>query len=180
MVSTMYPQGSQYGVVAYEITTGYISATAQNPDAAYHFLSAVANNPQLFSGMPARQSLVNDPAVIAAQGEEVVAIYQQLDALLRDPNTIVLPVQSGQGGMNAFNFIQEYWLRRAFDSYVLEGADLEQALSEAEMLTLAYMECTQGVVVDTTMTDIGEQRREAAEKMLACATGVDPTFGLTD
>lgn len=74
---TTYPQGSQYNAVAYEITAGYISATAQNPEAAYRFLSEVARTPQLFSGMPARASLVADPAVIAAQGASVVTAYQQ-------------------------------------------------------------------------------------------------------
>jgi ABC-type glycerol-3-phosphate transport system substrate-binding protein len=177
MVMTTYPQGSQFNVIAYNITTGYISATAQNPDATYNFLSAVARNPQLFSGMPVRQSLLNDPAVIASQGQDIVAIYQQIDTLLRSPNTIVFPTLAGGGGVNATNFTQEYWLRRAFDNYVLNGADLETELSEAQTYTQAYMECAQSIVVDTTNSDVGEQQRQRFDQIRTCATGVDPTFG---
>ncbi len=177
MVLTTYPQGSQYGVIAYEITTGYVSATAQNPDATYRFLSAVAQNPQLFSGMPARRSLVNDPAVVAAQGQDIAAAYQQLDALMRAPNTIVFPMQSGAGGAGALNFIQEYWLRRAFDNYVNNGADLDVELADAQQYTQAYMECAAGITLDTTATDFGDQFRASAEQIRTCATSVDPTFG---
>jgi len=177
LVTTTYPRGSQYNVIAYEITTGYISATAQNPDATYRFLSEVAHSPQLFSGMPARQSLVNDPVVMAAQGEEIVAVYQQLDALLRAPNTIVFPTfTTGRGG-GGLTMMQSYWLRGAMDAYVQEGADLETELAEAEALTLAYMECVQGIAVDTSAAapdQFGEQFRMMGE----CATMVDPSFSL--
>lgn len=173
---TTYPQGSQYNAVAYEITAGYISATAQNPEAAYRFLSAVARTPQLFSGMPARGSLVSDPAVIAAQGANVVAVYQQLDALLRAPNTIVFPTFGAGRGGGELTMVVSYWLRRAFDRYVLEGADLESELAEAEQLTLAYLECTQGITVDQSV-DTPEQRFQQFEALRQCATSVDPEFG---
>ncbi len=173
---TTYPQGSRYNAVAYEITAGYISATAQNPEAAYRFLSEVARTPQLFSGMPARASLVSDPAVIAAQGANVVAVYQQLDALLRAPNTIVFPTFGAGRGGGELTMAVSYWLRRAFDRYVQEGADLETELAEAEQLTLAYLECTQGIAIDQSV-DTPEQRFQQFEALRQCATSVDPEFG---
>ncbi len=176
-VTTTYPQGSQYGVIAYEITTGYISATAQNPDATYRFLSEVSRHPRLFSGMPARQSLTSNPDVVAAQGAEIVAVYQQLDALLRSPNTIVFPTfTTGRGG-GGLTMIQSYWLRRAFDRYISEGADLELELAEAEALTLAYLECTQSITVDVSETS-GQQMGRQFELIGQCATSVDPTFSM--
>ncbi len=178
MVTTTYPQGSTYGVIAYEITTGYISATAQNPEAAYRFLSAVSRSPQLFSGMPARQSLVYDPIVAAAQGPEVVAVYQQLDAVLRNPNTIVFPTFTGGGGRAALTFIDNYWLNRAMDRYVLEDADLEFELAEAEMITKAYQECAVGIVIDETADGQGGGQRQVFEQIQQCATSVDPEFSL--
>ncbi|MBI5960546.1 MAG: extracellular solute-binding protein [Chloroflexi bacterium] len=177
-VLTTYPRGSQYSVVSYEITTGYVSATTQNPESTYSFLSTVAGNPQLFSGMPARTSLISDPAVLAAQGSDITGAYQQLDALLRDPNTIVFPTLTGGGGANITNFIQEYWLRRAFDNYVINGADLEYELTEAETFTRAYMECSAGIVVDTTVIDNFERQREVATQIMTCAQAADPDFGL--
>jgi len=176
-VVAAYPQGSQFNVLAYQITTGYISATAQNPDATYRFLSQVSRNPQLFSGMPVRQSLLSDPAVMASQGEEIVAVYQQLDALLRSPNTIVYPTFTQGRGGGGLTMMQSYWLRRAFDRYVSEGADLETELADAETLTLAYQECVQSITVDTS-ADAQGQLGEQFQQMGQCATTVDPTFSL--
>ena len=176
-VMTTYPQGSKYGVIAYEITTGHISATAQNPDAAYRFLSEVSRSPQLFFGMPARQSLTSDPDVVAAQGAEIVAVYQQLDALLRSPNTIVFPTFTMGRGGGGLSMIESYWLRRAFDRYVTEGADLELELADAEELTLAYLECAQSVTIDVFQTG-GDQMRQQFELIGQCATSVDPTFSM--
>ncbi|MBN1681388.1 MAG: extracellular solute-binding protein [Anaerolineae bacterium] len=177
-ITTTYPQGNDYGVIAYEITTGYISTTTQNPDATYRFLSMVARNPQLFSGMPARQSLVSDPAVVAAQGENVAAVYQQLDTLLSSPNTIVFPTYSAGRGMSATSFVQEYWLKQAFDEYVMSGADLELELADAETLTLAYLDCVQGIVVDETAAE--GPGFGYFQQINQCATGVDPEFSLMD
>lgn len=176
-VTTTYPQGNTYGVIAYEITTGYISATAQNPEAAYRFLSVVSRSPQLFSGMPARQSLVYDPVVAAAQGPEIVAVYQQLDAILRNPNTIVFPTFTQGGGRAALSFVENYWLNRAMDRYVLEDADLALELAEAEMLTLAYQECVAGITINAEPGQGGMQR-EVFMQMQQCATAVDPDFSL--
>ncbi len=175
LITTTFPQGSQYNVIAYEITTGYISATAQNPDAAYRFLSEVARNPQLFSGMPARQSLTSDPDVIASQGEEVVAVYQQIDALLRSSNTIVFPTfTTGRGG-GGLSMMLSYWLRQAFDQYVEEDADLDTALADAQAITLAYVECVNAITVDTS-TDAPEQMGAQFQAIANCAASVDPTF----
>jgi ABC-type glycerol-3-phosphate transport system substrate-binding protein len=176
-IMTTYPEGTQYGVIAYQITTGYISATAQNPDAAYRFLSLVARNPQLFSGMPARQSLVNDPTVAAEQGENVAAMYQKIDALLRASNTIVFPTfTEGRGGA-ATSMMVSYWLRQAFDDYINNGTDLDTALADAEATTLAYQDCVSSVVIDTT-AEVQDQRRQQFEAISQCATSVDPSFTL--
>ncbi len=177
LLTTTYPQGQQYGVVSYTITTGYISATAQNPEATYGFLSEVARNPQLFSGMPVRQSLVNDPTVVASQGATVAQVYQQLDSLLRSPNTIVFPAITTGGGALALDFIQEYWLKQAFDNYVLNGSDLDYELSQAQNTTLAYMDCVQGMTVDTSTTT-QQQQGALFDQIRTCATSVDPTFVL--
>jgi spermidine/putrescine-binding protein len=178
MVTTTYPQGSAFGVIAYEITTGYISADAQNPQAAYRFLSAVARSPQLFAGMPARGSLGGDPVVVAAQGPEVAAVYQQLDVLLRAPNTIVFPTFSAGRGRSVINFIEAYWLNRAMDRYVLQDADLEYELAEAETLTRAYQQCAASIVVDESGSSPNEARRELFLQIQQCALSVDPTFSL--
>ncbi len=174
-VNTLYPQGTQYNALAYQIGTAYISVTAQNPEATYRFLSLVSRSPQLFDGMPARQSLVSDPAVVASQGEEVTSIYRQLDALLRSPNTIVFPTFT-QGRGSITSQMASYWLLAAFDSYVVDGADLETALADAQMMTLAYQECVASIAVDTS--DVPEAMMQLGEQIMGCATSVDPSFSM--
>jgi ABC-type glycerol-3-phosphate transport system substrate-binding protein len=176
MLQTMYPQGSQYGAVAYQITTGYISATAQNPEGAYRFLSTIARNPQLFSGMPARQSLVNDPTVEAAQGQDITAIYQELDTLLRSPNTIVFPTFTEGRGGGALSFLQTYWLQKAFDNYVNNNADLDTELTDAQQITTAYLECAANIVVDTSAATGNNPGGGRFQALGQCATTADPTF----
>ncbi len=174
-VNTLYPQGTRYNALAYQISTAYISATAQNPEATYRFLSLVSRSPQLFDGMPARQSLVSDPAIIASQGEEVTSVYRQLDALLRSPNTIVFPTFT-QGSGSITSLMVSYWLLAAFDSYMTDGADLETALADAQMMTLAYQECIASIAVDTS--DAPEAMIQRGQQIMGCAASVDPAFGM--
>lgn len=174
LVSVMYPQGTKYSVASYTITTGYISATTQNPDATYRFLSDVARNPQLFNGMPARQSLVTNPVVATSQGTDVAALYTQLDTLLKNPNTIIFP-SFGAGRGNITSFVEEYWLGKAFDNYVLNGKDLQTELQNAQTMTQAYEECAKNITTDTTLT-AQQQRQQLIQQISQCATSVDPTF----
>ena len=41
--------------------TGYISATSQNPDACYRWLTYIAQHVDIFGAMPARLSQITDP-----------------------------------------------------------------------------------------------------------------------
>ncbi len=175
LVETLYPQSTSRGFVSFDITTGYISATAQSPEAAYRFLSAIASHPVLFNGMPVRRSLLSDPAVVAAQGEKIAAIYAQLDALLQKPNTVVFPANSGMGGIAA-NFITEYWLKAAFDRYVLENGDLLTALEDAQSTTQAYLDCV--AQQTSTATTSGDPMFGQFQQMATCVTLVDPSITL--
>ena len=55
-----FPTGT-YNGTSYNITAGYISAKAQNPDACYRWLSYLAQHIDVFGAMPARLSQINDP-----------------------------------------------------------------------------------------------------------------------
>jgi ABC-type glycerol-3-phosphate transport system substrate-binding protein len=170
----LYPQGSQYGVISYNIYAGYISTTAENPEACYRWLSSVAQNPQLFSGMPAQRSLINDPEVVASMDADTLAVYAQVDAIMQNPNTIVFPSIIG-GGRGATSFLTEYWLKQAYDNYVLDGADLETELMEAEVTTQAYLDC----VATLPPTDPSQGNGFGAfQGLQECAQRVDPEFNL--
>ena len=91
-----YPRGSQFAAVSYSVGSAYISAKAPNPEACYRWISTVSHHPELFDAMPARRSLIGSPVLAASQGPELVAFYNQIDGLLKDPNTIPLDFAVGR------------------------------------------------------------------------------------
>ncbi|MBZ0290012.1 MAG: hypothetical protein K8I30_20475, partial [Anaerolineae bacterium] len=166
-----YPQGSQYIPVSYSIGTAYISAGSQNPEACYRWISTLARHPELFSSMPARRSLMNDPAVAANLDADLLAAFNQVADLLAQPNVINLP--SGFGGTPESTWIQT-WLNRAFDRYVLEDADLQSELEQAQVYAREYQTCAAGI--PPYDAESGQTSIEYFGQFTECATQVDPTI----
>ncbi len=165
---SLYPRGSKYAALSYTLRTGYISATAQSPEACYRWLTTLASHPELFDAMPARRSLLHDPALAASQGKETVAFYSQIDALLQDPNTVVIP--SPLGGMSSPTaLLEQRWLFKAFDAYVLTGADLDAPLKDAEQMTKGFQECVAGLPASSNNVSRMQQ-------VYTCAKKVDPAM----
>ncbi|MHB8627063.1 MAG: ABC transporter substrate-binding protein [Aggregatilineales bacterium] len=168
-----FPSGSQYNAVSYSLTTGYISAKAQNPDACYRWLSMIAQHSELFSAMPARRSLLNSPNLAATQGADRVNLYKQMDTLLGSPNTITFP-SLFQGGAAPTGFILEHWLYTAFDNYVLHNADLNTELKNAQDLAQGFQQCTASIPpYDPASAQTASQYKQ---QYLACAVKVDPSL----
>ncbi|MBZ0295123.1 MAG: extracellular solute-binding protein [Anaerolineae bacterium] len=162
---TTYPSGSQYTPIAYDIGTGYISANTQSPDACYSWLKTISRHTELFSAMPASRSLATtlDP--------QTANLYDQVDNILQQPGVIEMP--SGFG--NARTIWPQNWLNRAFDRYVLEDADLDLELSQAEAYAKEYQTCIDNIA-PLTEGSIDEQR-QYFQQFQQCATSVDPTIG---
>jgi len=168
---TTYPSGSQYSAVSYDMGTAYISATTQNADACYRWISAIARQPELFSAMPARRSFINDPAFVASQGADTVAIYNQFDALMASPNTINFQSPFA-GDSNPGNFLVEFWMQRAFDHYVLQSADLNAELAQAQGYISAYQQCAANIAPFDAAT---QDRQAYLQQFADCAALVDST-----
>ncbi len=166
---TTYPAGSVYTPVSYTITTGYISASAENPDACYRWLSTIARHPELFNSMPARRSLLSDPAVVAALGQDAVDFYSQYDAVIQSPNAVVFP--TAFAGADQTSFILQLWLNRAFDNYVLNDGDLEADLADAQTFASAYQECAANLPpVDRSAGP------EVFQQIQECVVAADPSM----
>ncbi len=165
---SLYPRGSKYAALSYILRTGYISATAQNPEACYRWLTTLASHPELFDAMPARRSQLHDPALAASQGKDAMAFYSQIDSLLQDPSTVVIPSQLGGLGSPTL-LLEQRWLFKAFDAYVLNGADLDAALKEAEQMTNGFQECVSQLPASN---DNGIR----IQQVVGCAFKVDPAF----
>ncbi len=174
--SVNFPQNSAYQTMGLGQVGGlYISKHAPNPDACYRWIAKVAASPELVGGvMPARMSIINDPALLAAQGENAVAMYQELAKLLASPQTIIFHSGFGGGGIYSLEmFFVNQWLNRAFDKYVLEDGDLEAALTDAQNKVDAFITCTtQEAAVSDGSTDADLNAHY--EAVASCMKLVDP------
>lgn len=176
---TSFPRGRQFTGIAYDIGAGYILSTAQNPEACYRWFSFLSGRPDLFTAMPARRSAIDALESSAVQGEDLAAIYAEIDALLQDPTTVIVPSQFSGAGGDIGEFVVPIWLNRAMDAYVLEDADLETALSDAQYYATTYMECISGIErVDIgTLADMSlQEQMNYTRQFIDCAVSVDPSL----
>ncbi|HVO43281.1 MAG TPA: extracellular solute-binding protein [Aggregatilineales bacterium] len=169
-----YPRGNQFSGVSYDIGTGYIYSGTKYPEACYRWLSTLARHPELFNAMPARRSLLTDPIVSAASGADLTSLYNQIDDVLQDRNTVAFP-SLFSGGSNPTTFIYQYWLFQAFDNYVVRDGNLDSDLKDAEDKSKSMQSCTQSLPpIDYSSQDTMRQYVKAFGK---CASRVDPTLG---
>ncbi|MBZ0301512.1 MAG: extracellular solute-binding protein, partial [Anaerolineae bacterium] len=163
-----YPRGSQHTPISFDLSTAYISTNAANPDACYRWIRELAQHADLFSAMPVQRSLIDDPST----APELAGLYHQIDTILSDPATIISPSVLRTGGGSIW---MQFWLRRAFDRYVLEDADLDAELAEAEQFTRDYAQCA--AEIPPTNPTTPEDQLAYFQQFGACAHQVDPTAG---
>ncbi|MBZ0283622.1 MAG: extracellular solute-binding protein [Anaerolineae bacterium] len=166
--TTTYPMGNTFNAITYGVGTAYISATTQNADACYRWLSTLSQHMELFSGMPARRSQMND----ASRTADEISFYTQIDALMSDPNTVEFP--SAFRGASPASFLQLRWLEQVFDNYVLNDADLETELAEAQLISQTFQECVAGIPAFDPATD---DQRGYFQQFGECARLADPEMG---
>lgn len=166
-----YPGGTYTGA-SFSVGTGYISATAQNPDACYRWLSYIAQHVGVFGAMPARLSQINDPAMQATFGANA-SFYAAYAQLLQSPTTIVFP--SAGANSSVGDFLTQFFLNRAFDNYVLHDADLDAELADAQTYATAFQQCVAALPPEDTIVG-GIGRRGVNMGILDCATSIDSSF----
>jgi ABC-type glycerol-3-phosphate transport system substrate-binding protein len=172
-LAVTYPRGNTYSPASYTINTAYISATAENPDACYRWLSFISVRAELLSGMPARRTLLNDPVFEAAAGSEQAAFYREFDAYMQSPDAVSFP-SFGASTVGVGNLVIQQWLFRAFDRYVLQDADLEVELEEVELFVRSYQECEAGI--PPYDPDLFPEQDEYAQFYIDCVTRIDPSY----
>jgi ABC-type glycerol-3-phosphate transport system substrate-binding protein len=163
-----YPTGTERAAASYTIGTGYVSAKTANPEACYRWLSTVAKHTELFSSMPARASLISDPALAATQGADLVALYTDMLKVLQSPTTVVYPSLGG-GAMSGA--LLQMWLYNAFDAYVVNNGDLAAALKDAEGYAKAFQDCVNALPPYDPAT---QNQRSYFQQYGQCATKADP------
>ena len=76
-------------------------------------------------------------------------ILDDVDEILSSPNTVIFPPGSARR-------------QEAFDAYVLEDADLEAALADAEQITLDFQACVAAIPDD--VSDFDQQWQTCVEQ----------------
>ncbi len=167
-----FPKGSKVQLMAFSVGTLYISATAQNADACYKWISTFAQHPELTEAMPARHSLLNDPKMDTLYGAALSATYRDVSTVLDDPNTIGAPSLIG-GFTNIASIAVQHWLFQAWDNYVLNGKDLNTELQDSQKFADGFLQCAAGIpAFDPAQGKYSDYQ----QKFLTCATTVDPAL----
>ncbi len=172
-----FPRGTDTIPMALDISTGVISAKTQYPEACYRWLSTIAQHPEVLSAMPARRSLLNSEELKVSQGEDIVALYQEFDRLLQEPGVVLFPGQFGFGGSSFMGFYLQIFMNQAFDSYVLEDADLEAALTLAQQQMDEYAACASSIeiVENSVIANMTEDEARVYFRQFAqCAIDIQP------
>ncbi|MGB7338067.1 MAG: extracellular solute-binding protein [Phototrophicaceae bacterium] len=137
-----FPNGMVYTPVSLDVGTAYISSNSQNIDVCYRWISTLSHHPELFDGMPIRQSQIS-----ANEIDPNRQLYLSIAEQLSSPNAVVVP--SGFDTIaTPINIPLHIWLNRAFDNYVLNDANLEQELAQAQVFAEEYLGCAAGVSQD--------------------------------
>lgn len=168
----LFPTGRQYNGVAYNLGTAYISTQAQNPEACYRFISTLSKHPELFLAMPVRHSSLASPTLAATTNPDVLALYRQIDTLLKDPHTVAFPAFN-KGTITISALMVQHWLFEAFDAYVLNSGDLDVALKNAETYANGFQACIANLPVLTTASASRNDTAEVTKQYIDCAEKVD-------
>lgn len=172
-VPVPFPSGTQFSAVNYDIGGLYVSSSTDFADACYRFISSVSTNPTLVTAMPARRSVLSNPDLATLQSPETVQLYNDIVFKLDDPNTIAIPTGFAGGVEGVGDALLGLWLIRSFDRYVLEDADLEVELEEAQLFSENYRDCASAIppydpAIDQAISYFGQ--------FFDCAIQVDPSL----
>lgn len=174
---TNYPAGNQYTPVAYSVGSAHIGSQSQNPEACYSWIKTIASRPDLLAAMPARRSLVETSDVGVLFGEDLAALYQTFVEKLDRPDVIVFPGEFG-GSSGSFGlFIEQTWMNRAFDNYILKEGNLEQDLADAASMITTYRECYGQIpAFDPSLYSNPEEAVQYYRQYVDCAVDLDPSL----
>lgn len=129
-----FPTGQETIPVSFYSTSSFIFSHALYPEACYDWLREITRHPELFPGMPAYFSVINNQGNGVIYDETEVSTFRRYADMINAPDHVFIsPFGLGHG--------EALFMDRAFDRYVLEDADLQSELALAQELTLAYRAC---------------------------------------
>jgi ABC-type glycerol-3-phosphate transport system substrate-binding protein len=111
----------------------YINANTPHPEACWEWIKFLSER-FVGIGIPARRSLVESEAFREKKGKRAQALY--LEAWECEGSNISRGLEGLPGSREAYHF-----LRKALEEIVWEGADVHQALAEAQRKADTYVDC---------------------------------------
>ncbi|UCH59402.1 MAG: extracellular solute-binding protein [Anaerolineales bacterium] len=137
----------------------YISTQSQDPLACWEWIKFISEQPNLFAGLPARQSIVESPAWEAVVGRADAAAYRAAFANYK-------PAEVAE--MDMLNVLWPVigWRDQAIWA-ALNGQELPQALTTLQNKAEVYLACTIAL-------DLSKPNEQLTEDILACQQQADP------
>src|SRR5690606_33511988 len=152
------------------------------PDACYRWLSFLSRRGELLQGMPAQADLFEASVESISDGDDIVALYQAFNAALQSPSAVIIPSpfsnSSSDPVASTLNFLSQNWVSQAFDNVVLEDADLDTALADAQTYIDEFVACTNGIErIEGDLSALSdEEQGDYFNQFLRCAVDVDPSL----
>lgn len=175
-VPVTFPRGSDLIPLSYNVGAAYISAQTPYAEACYRWLSTLAQHPELFNEMPVRRSFATNEALIAAQGQLASDFYVGMFDLMDSPQAVMIPAGFGGTDTSPGAYIADIWFNKALDAYVLQDADLETALADAQVFIDEYRACAADFAPFDQMNAEQEEWDAYYKQFTDCAVSVDPSL----
>jgi ABC-type glycerol-3-phosphate transport system substrate-binding protein len=182
-----FPRGSGGTPVSFSAVGMYINAETLYPEACYRLISYLGSRPELFVGMPARGSYIDNPVLEQAFGTNVVDTYRNIAAQITAPDAILLPSPFISTNTAFESSLIEYialtWVYDVWDRYVTSKTpiDLAAELAQTQAWIDEYMVCANNVPrQEFSMVSLqdSESDRAAFDAYIRafgdCAVSVDP------
>lgn len=150
-------------MISWSIDRGhYISAQAQDARACWDWIKFLSEQPDLFSGVPARRSLVESPAWEAFIGVEDAAAYRAAIENLEPTEMIDIEMQQVLWPLSE-------WRNQAIRA-ALDGQDLQPFLIALQQKAETFLACALSL-------DTSKPYGEINEGILNCLKQADPEWG---
>lgn len=140
----------------------YISAQTQNSQACWEWFKFLSEQPNLFSGVPARLSLAESPAWEAYVGKEDAAAYRVAFA-----NTQPIEVQDST--MQQLLWPLSDWRSQTVKG-ALEGKDIQEVQLDMQNRAETYLDCVLALDMDRPPDELNQDA-------IACMDQANPPLG---
>jgi hypothetical protein len=169
----LFPQGLQYSAIDYDLGAAYITAETTAIEPCFEFIKYASERPDIYEGIPARPSVLDSDLIHRLESDETITFYRSVHDLLRQSNTIEFPYAGTQDSVVYADGFVSVWLLRVMSRYLLEDANLEEELREAEEFTLAYLEC---VATIPPFDPTSQTTEDYVNLYRNCFIAIDPTI----